>query len=56
VGKIEITWRKRENFAHGRCVMRGPFVYTARTTWTVKLRKEKFFNNLFLSSLENLIC
>ena len=33
-----------------------PFVYTARTTWTVKLRKEKFFNNLFLSSLENLIC
>ena len=33
-----------------------PFVYTARTTWTVKVRKEKFFNNLFLSSLENLIC
>ena len=33
-----------------------PFVYIARTTWTVKLRKEKFFNNLFLSSLENLIC
>ena len=33
-----------------------PFVYTAKTTWTVKSRIEKFFNNLFLSSLENLIC